>query len=314
MQLKQVLACVFITLIAGCDWQGSKQVQGYVEGENIYLASPYSGQLEELWVDKGQHVKKGQLLFKLNSSPQSIHVLSVEGNLEQAVNKLNDLEKPRRLPEIKAIEAQIEQSNAQIHLAQIRVDRLQKLYTRQATDKDSVDAAVAHLKQQQQLKQQYESNLALAKLGSREDEIRAQKAQVNSISAQLSQAKWELAQKTVFAPEEGVIFDTYYSVGEFVPSERAVASLLTPKHIRIEFFVPLAYLPKLKLGQKITFDCAGCRNPNHAKVTYISPDAEYLPPLVYSRENASKLVFRIKASIVNASSFAPGLPVEVNLP
>jgi len=313
MSFKSVLTLTMILLISSCSREDHKQFQGYVEGENIYLASPYFGILTELKVTRGEHVNKGQLLFQLDPNPQQLNISQVQGELEQSKNTLVDLEKPRRLPEISAIEAQIEQANSQIQLAQIRVDRYQKLYKRQAIDKDSVDAAIAHWEQQKQLKQQYESNLALAKLGGRDDQVKAQKAKINSLQAKLNEAKWELAQKTVFAPASGVIFDIYYRVGEFVATQQPVVSLLTPHNIRIEFFVPLEYLSKVQVGKKISFECDGCEKNNAAVVSYISPEVEYIPPLVYARDNYSKLVFRIKASISKPTLFKPGQPVMVTL-
>lgn len=307
------LSLSLLLILGGCSKGEHGHFQGYVEAENIYLASPYFGTLLILNVVRGEQVKKGQLLFKLDPNPQQLNVSQVMGELDQAKNTLIDLEKPRRIPEITAIEAQIEQANAQIQLATIRVDRFQKLYNKQATDKDSLDAAIANLQQQKQLKEQYVANLALAKLGGRDDQIKAQNAQLNSLTAKLNQAKWELNQKTVVAPANGMIFDTYYRTGEFVASQQPVVSLLIPQNIRIEFFVPLEFVAHLRLGQKINFTCEGCKPENEAVINYISPEVEYVPPIVYATDNYSKLVFRIKANIVNAMDFKPGQPVMVDL-
>lgn len=307
-----ILVFIFVQLVA-CGKNDHHSVQGYVEGEQIFLASPYNGSLEQLNVVRGQHVSKGELLFKLDSNPQSMNIDQVEGELSQAQNTLADLQKPRRAPEILAIEAQIEQAKSNVALAEVRVARFQKLYDKQASDKDTLDAAKANLEHEKQIQNQYEANLELAKLGGREDQIKAQKAQINSLSAKLKLAKWELAQKTVIAPSNGVIFDTYFRKGEFVGSQQPVVSLLAPENIRIEFFVPLNVAPQIHVGQKIQFTCEGCAANNSGIITYISPDAEFVPPLVYSRENYEKLVFRIKAQIANPQSFKPGQPVEVTI-
>jgi len=313
MRFKILLFLLFGLLISSCNRNGHQEFQGYVEGENTYLASPYFGILQTLKVERGQHVTKGQLLFSLDPNPQQINISQVKGELEQAQNTLKDLEKPRRLPELTAIEAQIEQANAQIKLAAIRVERFQKLFNKQATDKDSLDSALANLQQQQQLKQQYESNLALAKLGGRDDQITAQKGQISSLEAKLKEAEWELNQKTLVAPASGIIFETYFNEGEFVASQQPVVALLEPKNIRIEFFIPLESMGLVQLGKKINFSCTGCRQTNEAIINYVSPDAEFIPPLVYSRENYAKLVFRVKARITDPNSFKPGQPVLVAL-
>jgi HlyD family secretion protein len=198
-------------------------------------------------------------------------------------------------------------------LAAVRVDRYAKLYSKQATEKDTLDAAIAHLAQQQQLKAQYQANLDLAHLGSRMDKIKAQRSQVKALSAKMESLEWSLDQKKRYAPETGIIFDTFFVQGEFVGQERPVLALLTPDHIRIEFFMPLQDMHKIKNGQEIYFTCAGCPKRNKAIIGYISPRAEYLPPLVYSRDNSDKLVFRIKAQIPNATEFKPGQPVWVSL-
>ncbi|WP_298626704.1 HlyD family efflux transporter periplasmic adaptor subunit [uncultured Legionella sp.] len=313
MRLKYVLILIMILFINGCNFNGQEQIEGYVEGENIYIASPFYGVLEHLAVHRGEHVSKGALLFSLNSNPQQMDINQAQAELAQAQSVLADLKKPKRIQEIEAIEAQIKQTDAQIVLAELRVSRYQKLVNRQASDKDSLDAALANLQQQQQLKSQYEANLALAKLGSRDDLIKAQQSQVDSLNAKIAIAQWELSQKTRYAPANGVIFDTYFRTGEYVAGQQPILSLLTPQNIRIEFFVPLEYLGKLKVGQKISFDCEGCEKNNPAVISYISPDAEFLPPLVYSRDNNNKLVFRIKAQIGNPLLFKPGQPVMVNL-
>ncbi|SPX61899.1 hemolysin D [Legionella feeleii] len=301
-------------MAANCGQQKERSYQGYVEGENVYLASPNSGRLMRLYVHRGDQVKKGQLLFSLDADPQILVVKQNEADLLEAQKLLNDLMQPRRTPEIAAIQAQIEQTDAQLKLAEIRVQRTQQLYAKQAIDKDSVDEAVALYKEQKQLKAQYESNLQLAKLGSRDEQIKAQQAQVISLTAKLAEAKWQLEQKTVYAPNDGFIFDTYYREGEFVGSEQSVLSLLPPENVRIEFFVPVQTLTRLRRGQEITFLCDGCIKKSEATINYISPEAQFIPPLVYSRDNSDKLVFRIKAKLKHPSEFKPGQPVSVFLP
>lgn len=301
-------------LLYGCDLSSGHSYQGYVEGENIYLSSPNGGILKKRFVDRGDAVEKDQVLFKLDADPQALLVKQRQAQLTQAQNTLKDLENPRRVPEISAIEAQIAQTQASIELAELRVKRRKELYKRNAIDKDALDAALANLTEQQQLKNQYEQNLALAKMGSRDEQIKAQKAQVLAITEQLKQAQWELDQKTVLAPAAGVIFETYYDEGEYVANQQPVLSLLTPEHVRIEFFVPVQELAHLQVNQKISFLCYGCQSKSTAVIDYISPEVEYVPPLVYSRENDDKLVFRVKANIEQPRLFKPGQPVTVYLP
>lgn len=307
-KINVLILCLFLL---ACDQSNERSYQGYVVGENIYIGTSYSGILKNLAVQRGQSVNKGQLLFELDPDPQELVIKQFQADLQQAENVLKDLQNPRRTPEIEAIQAQIEQTDAQIQLAEIRVKRNSELYKKMAVDKDTFDAAVAHYNELVKLKAQYEANLRLAKLGSREEQINAQQAQIISLTAKLQEAKWELLQKTAYAPAQGIIFDTYYRVGEFVGSQQSVLSVLTPENVRLQFYVPVEELARLSTGQEITFLCYNCKQRASATIDYISPEAEYVPPLVYTRENRDKLVFRIKAHLPEFGQFKPGQPVTV---
>lgn len=309
MKKCKYLTLIFILALTSCD--RSPHHQGYVESELIFISSPSGGLLENLAVARGQHVSINQLLYKLDPKPESIDEITAQDELAQAQKTLIDLMQPKRPQEIKAIEAQIAQTNAEIELARVRLERTQNLVAKKVASKDELDAALANYKSLVQQKSQYESNLELAKLGSRYAQIQAQQAQVNADTDKYNKIKWQLNQKTRFSPGKGNIFDTYFLPGEWVPAGQPVLSLLTKLNTRIEFFVPEVRLADFKLNQKIVFTCSTCKARGEAKVVYISPEVEYMPPVVYSRDNQNKLVFRIKAQILSPDGLKPGMPIEV---
>ena len=120
-------------------------------------------------------------------------------------------------------------------------------------------------------------------------------------------------QKSLYAPDKGIIFDVYYEEGEFVGAQKPLISLLTPNNVHVEFFVPVDNLALIKLGQKITISCFGCPHSTEASISFISPEAQFMPPLVYTRENSDKLVFRIQALFTKPNEYKVGQPVTVDL-
>jgi HlyD family secretion protein len=313
MWIKSIIVIALTFAGLGCWKSTPDHYQGYVEGDLTFLSSPYSGTLFELKVQRGQLVKKGDLIFKLDPDPEAWRMKEAQAGLIQAQKLHLDLQHPRRSLEIAALQAEIEQINAKIKLAEIQVKRSRRLFEKHAGSQDSLERVISLLEELQHTKEERLSNLQLAKEGSRKEQIEAQLAQVQAAAFRLKQAQWQLAQKSVRAPADGIIFDTYYLAGEFVANQQPVASLLSPEQVRIEFFVPVEKLDSLHLQQEIVFSCSGCQNNNRAKITYISPEAEYIPPLVYSRDNADKLVFRVKAQILSAHNFKPGQPVTVDV-
>ncbi|MDP3704832.1 MAG: HlyD family efflux transporter periplasmic adaptor subunit [Legionellaceae bacterium] len=310
MRVRLSIIIMILVTLTGCG-KPSHQYQGYVEGENIYLSTPFSGVLMKMLVHRGEQVKKGQLLFALDPKPQSFSTTEVDNQLVQAVQLFVDLKKPKRPPEIDAIMAKIAQANAQLSLATIRVRRNRILSSKHYLDNDSLDASIERLHESKALLDEYTANLTLAKMGARPNQILAQGALARSLREKLKLAKWQAEQKQIIAPDDGVIFDTYFTQGEWVTDGRPIASLLTHNNTRIEFFVPLNQLADLSIGKDILFYYDGTSNKKKAKISYISPEAEYMPPLIYSRDNNDKLVFRIKAQVECSERLIPGEPVVI---
>lgn len=151
------------------------------------------------------------------------------------------------------------------------------------------------------------------------DQARAQRdadtALAESQQAALDKAKWSFDQKQQFAPTNALVHDTLYRQGEWVAAGNPVVVLLPPANLKVRFFVPQEKLPQIKIGQgvKISFD--GAAKNYTATVNYISTRAEFTPPVLYNRENRSKLIFMIEAkfSATDAADLRPGQPVDVKI-
>jgi len=146
---------------------------------------------------------------------------------------------------------------------------------------------------------------------SRADTLQVE-AQVNASKASLSQAQWGENKKNIVAPKNAFVFDTYFLSGELVPANQAVLSLLTPQDSYIVFYLHESELVKIKLGQEIYITCDNCPQHITAKIDYISPKAEYTPPVVYTDKTREKLVYRIEALPSNPN-LHPGQPVDITL-
>jgi HlyD family secretion protein len=113
----------------------------------------------------------------------------------------------------------------------------------------------------------------------------------------------------------GTVTDTLFARGEWVPAGAPVVSLLPPANVKVRFFVPEPRLGGVKVGQKVSLACDGCPAAVAATITYIAPQAEFTPPVIYSKENRAKLVFLVEAkpAAADASKLHPGQPVDVTL-
>jgi HlyD family secretion protein len=92
-----------------------------------------------------------------------------------------------------------------------------------------------------------------------------------------------------------------------------VVSLLPPENIFVRFFVPETELSRIHRGDSVALVCDGCRADLLATISFISPQAEYTPPLIYSESSKAKLVFLVEARPRpdQAAGLNPGQPIEV---
>ena len=98
-----------------------------------------------------------------------------------------------------------------------------------------------------------------------------------------------------------------------VPAGRPIVSLLPPANVRVRFFVPQAVLPQIHIGDRIAVNCDGCAPGLTARVNFISVQAEFTPPVIYSLEERARLVFRIEAIPERPGDVRVGQPVSIAL-
>jgi HlyD family secretion protein len=300
---------------AGCSRDAPSTYQGYVEGEFVYLASSQAGQLTQLSVARGQTVAGDAPVFALEAQNEIDAVAQARQQLQAAQAQQADMLTGKRRPEIEVVAAQLEQARADAARTETQYRRDQEQYQAGGIPKSQLDdsraaaaSAAAHVRE-------LEGQLEVARLPGRAEQIRAQVAQVRAAQAALAQAQWRLDQKSVRAPHAGLVFDTMYRSGEWVPAGSPVVRMLPPENVKVRFFVPEAAVGALTPGRAVRIHCDGCAADVAAALTFVSDQAEYTPPVIYSKETRAKLVFLVEARAqpADAAKLHPGQPVEVIL-
>jgi HlyD family secretion protein len=303
-----------LLLAAGCGGADSNRVQGYVEGEFVYVASPLPGAVESLAVERGDQVSAGAPLFALESTPEVAARNEAERRLAQARATWEDLKKPRRPTEIESLQAQLRQAQEALALSEREVVRQEPLIEKGLITPAEFDRARTTRDQDRQRVTQLQADLQTARLGARADQIEAAEANVRALEASLAKATWDLDEKHQSAPQAGLIFDTLFREGEWVPAGRPVVAILPPQNIKVRAFVPEPRVGAISAGQRATVSVDGVGEPFVGKVSFISPRAEFTPPVIYSRESRAKLVFMVEVVFEpeTAARLHPGQPVDVD--
>ncbi len=301
-------------LLSACGQDKGDTFQGYVEGDFVYVAAPLSGQLESVAVARGQRVPAGAPLFALEREFERAAVEDAAMRLRSAEDTLADRRKGQRPTELDSVQARLRQSEASLAMAGLEFKRKADLLRQSTISQDEYDRAKTDLDLARQRVNQDRADLATARLGSREDAVRSAEADAAAAKARLDQARWSLDQKGQCAPVAGLVFDLIQHPGDFVGAGKPVLSLLPPENVKVRFFVPQSALAGLAPGQEAAVSMDGGQ-PFPAAISFISPQAEYTPPVIYSSQSRAKLVFLVEArpEPSRAAGLHPGQPVDVRL-
>ena len=263
-----------LLLLAGCEKPHHGQWLGYAEGDAAFVSAPLAGWLTEVKVKRGDWVRKGDLLFVLDDTSQTAIRDQATAAIVQA-------------------QSQRAEAEANLDLARRQLDRQKGLMASSATSKQAYDQA----------KSAYDAALA---------QVAAIDASEAQAKATLSNAAYQLSQRQVIALTTGRVEDVYFRQGEYAPVQTPVVSVLPPENVYVRFFVPEEQFARIKLGQKVKIQCDGCGDGFVATIAFIAAQHEYTPPVIFSNQSRSQLVFKVEARGDGGLKLNPGQPVDVD--
>jgi HlyD family secretion protein len=235
----------------------TQRMQGYIQGQYRYIAMDFPVVLREIYVQRGTHVTPGQPLFSLE----------IEGDV------------------LKEAQSQLQQANQQLHhdeasaaMARLTIKHREKLLLQNAVSQEEVDDAVAN----------YDAA---------EAQVAKDRGAATDAENALAQASGGKTQKIVMAEVPALVANAYYMPGALIPARKPVVALLAPQDMKVIFFAPEATVTQLLVGQEVAIRCRHCPPGLSGKISVISQQAEYTPPMLYNNESSKQVVYRIEAAI-----------------
>lgn len=309
--MRRFAALLVALALTACSSGGDQVVfQGYVEGDFIAVAPEVGGRIVELAARRGTDVEAGGILIRVENSEATAAVAQAEAELARAEAQLANLLQGQRPPEIAVIDAQIAEADAALAMARRDFDRQEALFARSVVSEAQLDKAREAITVAEARLDAAERQKVVAELPARTPEIDAAERAVQAAEAAFAQAQTRLRKHVVAAPASGRIEDVYYEAGEVAAAGAPVLSLLPAGQRKIIFFVPEPLRTALTVGAEVAVSCNGCPDGIVAEITFLGREAEYTPPVIFSRQTRDKLVFRAEARL-DATALPLGQPVDV---
>jgi HlyD family secretion protein len=292
--------------------KGVITASGTIEAIEVDVASKVTGQIIELAVDEGARVKAGDLLATVDHATADIQLRQAEAGVRLADAQLALLVKGSRSEDIRQAEAALEQAQATLKVASDDARRMRELVlTGSVTPKQREDADARLTVAEAQEKAASETLNKVRRLA-RPEEIQAAEARSAQARGAADLLAKTIADCTITAPAGGIVTHKAVEAGELVTPGSTIVTLTELDSVYVMIYVTEMEMGRVRLGDGVEVRIDAFPNKVlPGKVTYISPEAEFTPKNVQTKEDRVKLVFGIKVEIENKDGFLkPGLPAD----
>ncbi len=247
---------------------------GRIESVQVDVAAKYGGRIKEILAREGDLVEEGQVLVKMDTD-------ELQAELEKDKAKLAESEQAAA-----EVKTEITKDESQLKLADVEFKRSKSLYERKVAAREEYD--------------RYRTRLETAKasLEGSKAKLNTANQSINSAAAEVKRTQVKIDDATLKSPVKGRVLYRLAEPAEVVPLGGKVLTLVNLNDVYMELYLPAQEAARVKIGAdaRIVLD-ARPEYAAQAKVSYVSPEAQFTPKQVETRSERDKLMFRIKLQV-----------------
>lgn len=324
--LKKIIGLLILAGLAGAGWywwqmqttvteSGELTLYGNVDIREAQLAFNNSEHIDNILVQEGDHVSKGQLLATLHKDTFKAEIAQAEAELDANQQLLNKLLAGSRQEDINKAKAQLNAARARTEAAVQTYERLASLIAKKLVSPEELEQARANADAGRAETEAARQNLIQLQTGPRQEDIAIARANVASSEAKLLLAQQNLDNANLYAPDDGIIRNRILEPGDMAFPQTAAITLAFTNPVWVRAYLPEAALGKIKPGSHAVIHTDSYPDKAYQGwVGYISPTAEFTPKVVQTEELRTRLVYSVRIYACNPDDeLRLGMPVTVSL-
>ncbi len=315
MRAKVILAGALVLAMAACRDQGPRDAisaSGTIEAVTVHVAAKVSGEVRELLVEEGARVEAGDRLAVIDHDLLDIQLRQARAGADLARAQLELLKSGARREDVQQAEQALKQAEASLKVAADDARRMRELYEGGSVSMKLRDDAEARLIVSRAQRDAAVEALNKLRRLARPEEILAAEARLAQSLAAVDLLERTITDCTIAAPVAGVVTRKGLEAGELATPGATVVTIARLDSVHVMIYVTAQELGRVRLGDAVEVRIDSF--PGRAfpgRVTYISPEAEFTPKNVQTRQDRVKLVFGVKVGIENREGLLkPGLPAD----
>lgn len=291
------------------------EASGTIESTDITVSSRTAGNIKFIRFNEGDKINAGDTVLIIDHDLLDIQLRQAEAGKDAAEAQLKLMLSGARKEDIKQAEDFLKQAEVNLQLAQIDFERTTKLFNSHSITQKQFDDAKARFDLMLSQYNSAKENLAKVKHIFRKEEIDQAKANLNKAIAGVDLLKKNIHDCYVVSPSNGFIVKKFVEVGETVTPMSSLFKISNLDVVKLVIYVSEEELGLVKLGQKAEVTIDTHKNKTYeGKITYISPEAEFTPKNIQTKDERTKLVFAVKIEIPNMSyDLKTGMPADARV-
>jgi len=311
------LSVLMIILIVGCNGNNKDVIEasGNIEATNIIVSSQVSGKVLQILKDEGDNIIKGDTVIIIDPETYKLKLDEAIAAKDLAQAQFNLVKTGARKEDIIQADESLRQAQVSFDLAEKDKQRMENLYESKSITKKQFDDAVANFDIAKAKLNSSKENLQKVKNLSRPEEIKQSEANLNRALANVNIYQKNLNDCYVTSPSSGFITKKFVETGETAGMMSSLFQVADLNSVELAIYVSETELGKVKLGQKSEINVDTYPDKSFdGTVIYISPQAEFTPKNIQTKDERTKLVFQVKIKINNPDfELKDGMPADATI-
>jgi len=291
--MKMLIISIIVAAVSySCSLSDEKSdAYGNFEAVDILVPAQGQGILESFTIEEGMMLNKGQVVGVIDTTQLYLQKQQLMAREKAAHSKLT------------SIEAQVEVQQEQLKTLKVdqnRITRLMQDSAVPARQLDDINGKINVVKKQI-------NSVKVQKQGVRDE--------ISAIESQIAQVNNQINRSIVVNPVSGVVLEKYAEAHEMAAPGKTLYKIANMNHLILRVYVSGVQLPKIKTGEKVQVLIDKTKDTNQSlkgTITWISPQAEFTPKIIQTKEERVNLVYAVKVSVKNDGRLKIGMPGEIN--
>ena len=304
----------FLTIvIVSCSDNSNNKLEysGTIESKDLMISSQLPGKVKSIFFDEGDLVKKGDTLAIIDHEKLDLQLAQAKAQKRGIISQIKMLQSGARKEDRNLASEALIQAEANYKVAKTNKDRMTKLFESESITQKQYDEATLGYDVALSMYNSAKQNVLKSK-SARPEQIEQLMASLDQSEAAISLIEKSISDCYITTPISGQIVNRFIEKSEIVSFLSSLFKVVDLTDSELTIYVNEVDLAHIQLKQDVSINIDAYTDKSFSgNISFISPEAEFTPKNIQTKDERTKLVFAVKVKIDNPDKILkPGMPAD----